>query len=118
MSHRNSAAAVISMLQKTDCHRILTTPRFDNPTTDALMDAIRTECPPDYVLNIDYIPHPDAIYSHLGTESDDDTFEAYPPKTRLLDDVALYLHSSGSTGFPKPIPESFRALMLCSKMGK
>jgi acyl-coenzyme A synthetase/AMP-(fatty) acid ligase len=105
------------MLQKTDCHRILTTPRSENTTMDALIDAIREECPSNFSLSVEYILHPDAIYSRLGRESHDDTFEAYPPKKRSLEDVAIYLHSSGSTGFPKPIPETFKTILLCCKMG-
>ncbi|KAJ7671148.1 acetyl-CoA synthetase-like protein [Mycena rosella] len=53
------------------------------------------------------------VYPHLGHETKEDAFVAYPdPTTRTpLDDVALYLHSSGSTGFPKCIPESHRTFI-------
>ena len=107
------------MLRKTDCHRLLTTPRGENTTTDTLVDAICAECPTDFALSIEYIPNPNYIYAQLGSEvdGDEDTFEAYPTKSRSLDDVAIYLHSSGSTGLPKATPQTFRTLLLASEIG-
>jgi acyl-coenzyme A synthetase/AMP-(fatty) acid ligase len=120
MSHRNSAAAVVNMLLKTECHRLLTTPKGENIITDALMDEIRGECPPEFTLSIEDIPRPDYIFPQLGNEfrNKKNGFEAYPSKKRLLDDVAVYLHSSGSTGFPKPVPQTFKTLLLAGAMGK
>jgi acyl-coenzyme A synthetase/AMP-(fatty) acid ligase len=118
MSHRNSAAAIISMLQKTGCHRVLTTPKSDNATTDALVDAIRAECPSDFALSIECIPHADEMYPNPGSETYEAFFNAYPSKKRSSDDTAIYLHSSGSTGFPKAIALTFKTVLLASNMGR
>ncbi|KAF7305562.1 PKS-PP domain-containing protein [Mycena chlorophos] len=49
------------------------------------------------------------MYPLLGRETLEDPFIVYPRSGKvLLEDVAIYLHSSGSTGFPKPIPMSHR----------
>jgi acyl-coenzyme A synthetase/AMP-(fatty) acid ligase len=105
------------MLHQTDCHRILTTPRTNDVVTDALIDAIIADCPLDYPLRIEYIPDVDNIYSCLGAKKKGYSFKAYPPKERSLDDIAVYLHSSGSTGFPKAVPQTFKTLLLASKIG-
>ncbi|KAJ7625826.1 putative nonribosomal peptide synthetase, partial [Roridomyces roridus] len=54
------------------------------------------------------------IYPHLGHETFRDEFVPYPGPSGVhtsLDDVAIYLHSSGSTGLPKPIPQTHRILI-------
>jgi hypothetical protein len=50
-----------------------------------------------YELSTEEIPLLGQIYPHLGQETPEDTFISYPnPITKIaLDDVALYLHSSG-----------------------
>ncbi|KAJ7277843.1 male sterility protein-domain-containing protein [Mycena rebaudengoi] len=66
-----------------------------------------------FELSIEEIPLLGQIYPYLGHEISEDAFVPYPiPTTSIaLDDVALYLHSSGSTGFPKSIPETHRNLI-------
>lgn len=48
----------------------------------------------------------DQIYPKLGDETADDPFNPYPNSQNRVSssDIALFLHSSGSTGFPKVMP--------------
>ncbi|KAJ7146532.1 putative aminoadipate reductase [Mycena epipterygia] len=112
ISHRNSAAAVFHLLSTTGAHRMLTT----NSSLARLVAAVSAESSaksPPYELSIEEIPLLGKIFPHLGRETKEDDFTPYlSPATRTaLDDVAMYLHSSGSTGFPKSIPETHRNLI-------
>lgn len=92
------------MLQKTSCHRILTTGASLSP----LMAEIRSIIDKDYALSMEEIPTLAQIYPRLGCETVNDPFVLYPVPNplRRLDDIVMYIHSSGSTGFPKPIKET------------
>jgi len=65
---------------------------------------------PGFELVVEEMPPILEIYPKLGKEKPQDPFVEYPkPAVRpSLDSIMLYLHSSGSTGFPKSIPETFR----------
>ncbi|KAJ7054635.1 putative aminoadipate reductase [Mycena amicta] len=114
ISPRNSPAAIINLLRKTSCHRVLAT----CVTLDALLRQIRQEIEPEYALVIEEVPSLAQIYPNLGRES---AMDSSPPATTWprpsLDDVCLYLHSSGSTGMPKAIPETHRGLMQWTRLG-
>lgn len=66
-----------------------------------------------YPLVVDEAPTLPAIYPRLGVETASDPFIPFSPysKRPLLTDVAIYLHSSGSTGLPKAIGEPHIALL-------
>ncbi|KAJ7496484.1 putative aminoadipate reductase, partial [Mycena latifolia] len=117
ISHRNSATAVLHMLRGTGSHRLLTTKGSLAHLVDAVAAEASAQSPP-YEVSIEEIPLLGEIYPYLGRERKGDPFESYPgPATRTpLDDVALYLHSSGSTGFPKCIPETHRMILLFANM--
>jgi acyl-coenzyme A synthetase/AMP-(fatty) acid ligase len=68
---------------------------------------------PGYELSIEEVPAVETLYPRLGKEKGDDAFEPYPPYTTRppLSDVAMYLHSSGSTGLPKAIPQTHLILI-------
>ncbi|KAF8219495.1 putative aminoadipate reductase [Tricholoma matsutake] len=111
ISPRNTTAAVVNLLQKTSCHRLITT----EATLRDLIDGIRAELAandPEFVLVIEDVPSIHELYPKLGHEKTDDPFERYPqPTTRPpIADVVVYLHSSGSTGFPKAIPQTHQSL--------
>ncbi|KAG6878934.1 putative NRPS-like protein biosynthetic cluster [Termitomyces sp. T32_za158] len=108
ISPRNTPAAIVHLLLKTSCHRLITT----SATLSSLLDGVKTELAADFDLSIEEIPMLYQIYPRLGNETVDDPFERYPPPLMRphMSDVALYLHSSGSTGFPKAIPQTYLIL--------
>ncbi|KAJ6594686.1 acetyl-CoA synthetase-like protein [Mycena capillaripes] len=112
ISHRNSAAAVFHLLSNTGSHRILTTRGSLAHLVDTVSADSSAKSPP-YELSIEEIPLLGQIYPHLGRETAGDPFVPYPnSSTRTpLDDTAMYIHSSGATGFPKSIPGTHRSLI-------
>ncbi|KAG6900035.1 putative secondary metabolism biosynthetic enzyme, partial [Termitomyces sp. T159_Od127] len=77
-----------------------------------LLDGVKAQLATKFELIIEEIPTLHDIYPKLGTETIHDPFDRYPaPTTRPhMSDVALYLHSSGSTGFPKAIHQTHLTL--------
>ena len=104
-SPRNSAAAVVNMLKKTNCSRIITLEHAHKP----LIDGIRHEIG-GAPLIIYELPTLRYAFPKLGQEVALDSFTPYPPPLKRpdLDSPAIYIHSSGSTGFPKAIVHSHR----------
>ncbi|TFK48709.1 putative aminoadipate reductase [Heliocybe sulcata] len=109
MSNRNSPAAVSHMLQKTSCHRLITT----SASLDSLISGLKADLSAvGHELTIDELPSIYDAFPHLGHETADDPFTPYPPMTNCTsDDIICYIHSSGSTGFPKSIPHSNRTML-------
>lgn len=111
MSPRNTAEAIIKLLKETSCHRLLAT----TTTLHCLIEEIRgtlLSTDPDFAVVTEEVPSLLEIYPKLGHEVEQDPFELYPAGPRpSLDDIGIYLHSSGSTGLPKSIPETFRTIV-------
>ncbi|KZP17736.1 acetyl-CoA synthetase-like protein [Athelia psychrophila] len=109
ISHLNSAEAIVEMLQKSGCHRILTT----HASLGTFMTQISALVPPEYRLSIQVVPTLAQCYPKLGYETAVDAFTPYPAPAAPpeIDGVSLILHSSGSTGFPKPIPQTNRVVL-------
>ncbi|KAF8974264.1 hypothetical protein BDZ97DRAFT_1772696 [Flammula alnicola] len=111
ISQRNTPAMVVHLLQKTDCHHLVTT----QATLKELLAGVQTELDehhPGYELLIEEVPPLKDIFPKLGAEREDDPFTPYAINHKLQPtDIAMYLHSSGSTGFPKAIPQSHRTLV-------
>ncbi|KAH0578471.1 hypothetical protein H2248_003619 [Termitomyces sp. 'cryptogamus'] len=104
ISPRNSTGAIIELLMKTSCRRLLTT----HANLKLLIDSIKshiTDTPFADELRIEEMPSIDSVYPYLAQETTDHPFKPYPPPTQrpTKDDLCLYLHSSGSTGNPRPI---------------
>lgn len=104
MSPKNTAPAVINMLKRTSCHRIIC-----QPSLSTLLSAIQAELDAeDYALQVDDLPAIEIIYPTLYGQDPARNFRLYPVGNKpVMDDIAFYLHSSGSTGFPKPIPQRY-----------
>jgi acyl-coenzyme A synthetase/AMP-(fatty) acid ligase len=105
VSPRNSAAAVVDMMKKTNCSRIITLHHAHH----GLIDGIREEVPGREII-IDELPTLTYAFPKLGNEAESDPFDPYPAAASRpgLDRPAIYIHSSGSTGFPKPIAHSYK----------
>ncbi|KAF8971811.1 hypothetical protein BDZ97DRAFT_1913708 [Flammula alnicola] len=115
ISPRNTAAAVAHLLKKTSCHYIFTTHHTLKDLADNVANEFKST-DPDYDLVIKEIPSlfqlfPEFLENPIHDEMD--SFAHYPADDRTpdLDDIALYAHSSGSTGLPKAIPKTHRTLV-------
>ncbi|KAJ6492294.1 putative aminoadipate reductase [Mycena sanguinolenta] len=116
ISPRNSPAGIFGLLRASSCHRILATCTTLAPLITAIQQHI-AEVDPSFALNVEEIPLLSEVYPNLGAETTECFFQPYLPSNQSLtsspddSDIALYMHSSGSTGFPKAIAHTHRALM-------
>ncbi|KAG6878149.1 hypothetical protein C0993_011567 [Termitomyces sp. T159_Od127] len=104
ISPRNSPGAIIELLTKTSCRRLLTTHAYLRPLIDSIKSHI-TGTPFVDELQIEEMPSIASVYPYLAHETEEHPFQSYPSPTQqpTEDDICLYLHSSGSTGNPRPI---------------
>lgn len=73
-------------------------------TLQGVVDGLKAELDPTYALRIEEAPGLHDVYPHLAEETAQDPFTPFTAKVLFNDtDKAMYLHSSGSTGLPKPI---------------
>ncbi|KAJ7339194.1 hypothetical protein DFH08DRAFT_748571, partial [Mycena albidolilacea] len=117
ISPRNSPAGILQLLRASSCHRILATRATLAPLLAGLEKQV-AEADTEFALSIEEIASLSDIYPHLGVEKPDCQFQPYSsagPRPSL-DDVGLYLHSSGSTGYPKAIAQTNRALERWSQL--
>ncbi|KAF8892830.1 acetyl-CoA synthetase-like protein [Gymnopilus junonius] len=112
ISSRNTPAAVVNFLKKTNCHCLLTTRSTLHELLDGISVKLQIEVS-SYQLLVDDIPSLQEIYPKLGHEHEDDPFVPYSSQTArpAITDTAIYIHSSGSTGFPKAIPQTHEILI-------
>ncbi|KAF8840152.1 acetyl-CoA synthetase-like protein [Paxillus ammoniavirescens] len=106
VSPRNSAAAVADMMEKTDCSRIITLHRAHHLLVNGICEELAGREP----IIIGELPTLAYAFPKLGYEAESDPYGPYPAAASRpdLDRPAMYFHSSGSTGFPKPIPHSYK----------
>ena len=114
---RSSCLLETPQLQSSRCSRRQAATGFSplkKPSSPSSMKSrqILLKDSPGFELIVEEMPPVLEIYPKLGRETKDDPFEEYPkPAVRPpMDNVLLYLHSSGSTGFPKSIAETFRIM--------
>ena len=119
MSPRNSAAAIVNMLEKTSCHRLIT-----QPSLSAVISEVKaTLAEKGYALQVDALPDFQDVFPTIrrGVMYHDAVHvDPYPERKEPLgtDVPVTYLHSSGSTGFPKPIPQTQNTLLSWCHNGK
>ncbi|KAF8311712.1 acetyl-CoA synthetase-like protein [Clavulina sp. PMI_390] len=107
ISHRNSAAAVVNLLRKTNCHDIIV---GGGSAVHELLEAAKTQLAhdiPGYQLGVIPVPLVTKLYPHLGpTAVMSESMKEYPMPSDADDVNAIrcYIHSSGTTSLPKPIP--------------
>jgi acyl-CoA synthetase (AMP-forming)/AMP-acid ligase II len=65
-----------------------------------------------FALEIQEVPSLLDAYPNLGAETENCPLQPYPTKvsTTSLDDIALYIRSSGSTGLPRAVGETHQML--------
>ena len=86
---------------------VLTDRIISQPAFASVMADIKSELQKSGVdLTIDELPSLQQIFPDFGP-SGDAKVHPFPAaeKRPAPEDIVLYLHSSGSTGFPKPIPQ-------------
>ncbi|KAF8838002.1 putative nonribosomal peptide synthetase [Paxillus ammoniavirescens] len=105
VSSRNSPAAIVNMMKKINCFWIVTLAHAHQ----GLINAICRESDGTQ-LTLDELPTLAYTFPKLGKEVAADPFDPYPPPAKRpeLQSPAIYVHSSGSTGFPKPIAHSYQ----------
>ncbi|KAJ3555779.1 hypothetical protein NM688_g2383 [Phlebia brevispora] len=119
MSPRNSVPAIVNMLEKTSCHRIITQSSLSPLISEVKADLEKK----GYALQVDELPALQDVFPELSTKTNgmkrNETKELkpYPSRTKPVDMNAplTYLHSSGSTGFPKPIPQTQNTFLSWSR---
>ncbi|KAF8320371.1 acetyl-CoA synthetase-like protein [Clavulina sp. PMI_390] len=119
ISQRNSPEAVVNLLRRTDCHNVMV---GGGSAVHSLLDeakAYLARDAPGYLLNIIQVPSAAKLYPHLGTMADSaNSPQDYPLPTNVDDLTALrcYIHSSGTTSLPKPIPITEKQLRYANKV--
>ncbi|KAG6861818.1 hypothetical protein C0995_011700 [Termitomyces sp. Mi166 len=105
ISTRNTPVAVAELLMKTSCRRLLVT----NVALKSLIDETKARLSTfSYEVQIEEIPSLAVVYPQLAHETADYPFQSYPTPSRrpTAMDTCIIIHSSGSTGIPKPIPQT------------
>ncbi|KAF7358663.1 Non-canonical non-ribosomal peptide synthetase FUB8 [Mycena sanguinolenta] len=114
ISPRNSPAGIFELLRASSCHRIIATCTTLAPLIAAIQQHV-AEVDSAFALDVGEMPLLYDVYPNLGAETAECSFQPYYTSNQSLgsspDDIALYMHSSGSTGFPKAIAQTHRDLM-------
>lgn len=116
ISPKNSAEALVSMIIKSGCHRALIT----HKSLGQLLHEVQTLLPTEFSLIVQEIPTLAQCFPHLGREVEKASFVPYPAcqEGQTPDDPLFYLHSSGSTGFPKPILQTENIMLGWCRAGE
>ena len=89
-------------MKQTNCHRIISQPTFSSQ-----LHSIQSQFTDEnYALTVDDLPAFQTIFPTIFSPSNGEDVEPYPAGSPAqMEDVTFFLHSSGSTGFPKPIQQ-------------
>lgn len=104
MSPRLPVAAVIALLEKTSCHRIISQTSFK----ETLTIVEKTLAEKGHALQVESLPGVFSVFSGIPGHGILPAVPLYPAGTRRAEkeDIVMYLLSSGSTSLvPKPLPQ-------------
>jgi acyl-coenzyme A synthetase/AMP-(fatty) acid ligase len=99
---------VVHLLIKASCHHLIVT-SATLPTR--LVDAVEQEPRshhPTHSMQVAEMPSPSYMCPNFWGVTASDSLYPSPSQSSSPDHVALYLHSSGSTGLPKVVPHTNR----------
>lgn len=109
VSPRNSSEAVANLMKKTSSHRIIITADLA-PLANAASQLLSSS---RYDVNVEPLFSLYDIFFHLLPDNTISypEFVPYPAYDKPYDpdEIAMILHSSGSTGLPKPVPKRARS---------
>ncbi|PCH36937.1 acetyl-CoA synthetase-like protein [Wolfiporia cocos MD-104 SS10] len=110
MAQRNSAPAIANLLTRTACNTIISQPEYAS-----LLSDVRSVLPSGHALRVLAVPALAGVFPAFSASPSAVARKLIPypalRRAQAADAPALYLHSSGSTGFPKPIPQTRRTLL-------
>ncbi|GJF00089.1 acetyl-CoA synthetase-like protein [Phanerochaete sordida] len=109
MSPRNSSQGVCHMLETVGCTRIV-----GHAATAGLIREVQSEMQSKGIaVRFEEMPGFTEALSELARDARGVTIAPYPKSPEAVDVMksALYIHSSGSTGFPKSVPFTYRRLL-------
>lgn len=109
MSPKNSVPAFLNLLEKTNCHHIVSQPAFA-PIVSALQARLAEK---QFKVQIIDLPQVHDIFPSLSKATSIERVERFPLSAKPFhkEEIVLYLHSSGSTGHPKPIPQNHAVVL-------
>ncbi|KAJ7210009.1 putative aminoadipate reductase [Mycena pura] len=109
MSPRNSPTATVKLLTDVGSCQVFTTPFTLAPLLNEVEQIFHNS---GRTLKVVEIPRTDSVFPKLGKETFADHFKPFEPmRDAELSSVAFYLHSSGSTGLPKTIPQTQESIL-------
>lgn len=118
ISPRNSPEAVANLLYLTKAVRVITQPSLLSLATAAQSQLTEK----GYDVAVEHLYSIYEVFPTLKSENKNDVLEEgpYPERSTPLDpnEPAIVLHSSGSTGLPKPVFETHKILLQWIKSGK
>lgn len=105
-------------MKKSSSRRLIMTRDFA-PTADAVQQSLRSQ---QYEIHVETLFSLYDIFPHLATNELNSRreFTPYPARDKSYDpdELALILHSSGSTGLPKPIPKTHKIVLQWARGGE
>lgn len=95
----------MNLLRKTSCHDVI----FGGASVRPLLEETLNELQgTSHKVDVIHVPDADQLFPILGkyAERPKELVSHYPKPANLhsLDNVRVYMHSSGTTSLPKPIP--------------
>lgn len=99
------------MFEKTGCHHVVSQPVFA-PIVAAVKSQLELK---QFDVKVEDLTSLHEIFPEFSGKQDAVLVEPFPPtKPHHPDDIVLYIHSSGSTGLPKPVPQRQKIMLQWS----